>query len=99
MKNQNFLLVLILASLIVFPFYCQALTLDSIATKIQTALTSVGAIICIIMVIWGGIMMAMGNGAPEKISTARQIILWACVGAVIIASADGLIELVKKWGG
>jgi len=46
-----------------------------------------------IMIIVAGFYFITADGEPEKINTAKKIILWALIGFLIVLSAKGLISL------
>lgn len=48
-----------------------------------------------IIIIVAGYYFITAMGQPEKINTAKKIILWALIGLVVIMSAKGLIMLFK----
>lgn len=49
-----------------------------------------------IIIIVGGFYFLTAAGDPEKINTAKKIILWALIGLLIIISAKGLITLFRE---
>lgn len=49
-----------------------------------------------IMIIVAGFYFVTAAGDPEKINTAKKMILWTLVGLLIILSAGGLITFIKK---
>ena len=46
-----------------------------------------------IMIIVAGFYFITAEGDPEKVKTAKQIILWTLVGLLVIIGAKGLIAL------
>ena len=53
------------------------------------------AIVPIIIIIAGFLFLTSG-GDPEKVQTAKKMILYACIGLVIILLAKGIISLIKS---
>lgn len=49
-----------------------------------------------IMIIVAGFHFITAAGEPEKINTAKKIILWTLIGLIIVFSAKGLVELFGK---
>ncbi len=49
-----------------------------------------------IMIIVAGFYFVTAAGDPEKINTAKKMILWTLVGVLIILSAEGLITFIKE---
>ncbi|MCH7828698.1 hypothetical protein IH982_02395 [Patescibacteria group bacterium] len=48
-----------------------------------------------LMIVVAGIMFVTAGGSPERISTAKRILLWTAVGFVIILLAKGLIVVLR----
>ena len=46
-----------------------------------------------IMIIVAGFFFITAQGDPEKINTAKRIILWVLIGLIIVLCAKGLIKL------
>jgi len=49
-----------------------------------------------IMIIISGFYFITAMGEPEKIATAKKIIIWALIGLLVVFCAKGLIELFQK---
>lgn len=49
-----------------------------------------------IMIIVAGFYFITATGEPEKIQTAKKIILWTLIGLLIVICAKGLITLFKQ---
>jgi len=47
------------------------------------------------MIIVAGYYFVTAAGDPEKIQTAKRIILWTLIGLLVLFCATGLIELLK----
>lgn len=52
--------------------------------------------IAVIMIIVAGFHFVTAIGDPEKINTAKRIILWVLIGLLVILSAEALIEFFKQ---
>jgi len=48
-----------------------------------------------IMILVSGFYFVTATGDPEKIMTAKKIILWTLIGLLIVFSAKGLIKLFR----
>jgi phosphotransferase system glucose/maltose/N-acetylglucosamine-specific IIC component len=57
-------------------------------------LLRIGAIVAIIMVIYGGIEFITSQGNPDKAASARTIILNAIIGLVIAVTAATIITFI-----
>ena len=53
--------------------------------------------VAVIVIILAGIKMMISQGDPQKVAAARNTIVYAAVGFVVIAAA-GLIIRVAVWG-
>lgn len=50
----------------------------------------------VIAILIGAFMFTTGGGNPERIKTARKIIIWAVIGLAIIMLSRGIILLVDS---
>jgi hypothetical protein len=48
------------------------------------------------MIIIAGFMFMTAGGDPNKLATAKNIILWTAVGLFIVLFAKGLIAVISK---
>jgi hypothetical protein len=73
-------------------------TVDSIADKVRTTLTTVAGSIVFIGWIVAGILWLLSGGSPEKTGTAKKAIIACTIGTVlvILAGASGPITDVIK---
>lgn len=67
-----------------------------IVLAIIDMLLTVGGIIAIGYVIWGGIKFVMSQGNPESIKGARQTIMNALIGLVIAILASSFVTFVAR---
>lgn len=72
---------------------------DSIEELIDSLINTIFylsiAIVPVVIVI-GGFYYLISGGSPEKIRTAKNIILYAVIGFVIVALAKALISVIKS---
>ena len=52
--------------------------------------------IVVFFIIYGGFLLVVAQGEPEKIKTGRKAILWAVVGGVVILSARIIFYLIEN---
>jgi hypothetical protein len=64
-----------------------------IANVISVFLGVVGGIALIIFV-YGGFLMLISNGNPEKVKKGRDALMWATLGLAVIFGSYGLVQLV-----
>lgn len=67
--------------------------LDFISSSIRTVLGVLGAIL-LIMIIYGGFIYATAAGNEERITQARDTLIYAIIGIVIISAAWILSDFV-----
>jgi hypothetical protein len=65
-------------------------------TRVISVLSIVLAVIAFIVVIIAGIKFATSGGDPSKVASARNTIIYAAVGIVIAAMAQGIVNVVLQ---
>ncbi len=53
--------------------------------------------ICVIMVLWGGILMATSAGDPEKFGRGKKTLLYAAIGFMVILLAAGSAKSIQNF--
>ena len=56
-------------------------------------------VIVVLMIIISGYMFVTAGGSPEKVTTARNVLMYALIGLAVAVLAKGLIALVAKLAG
>ena len=69
--------------------------MTDIIDNILTILFNFALVLTPLMVVVAGIMFVTAGGSPERISTAKRILLWTAVGFMIILLARGLIAVIR----
>ena len=101
---MNKLKYLIISSLCLMPLFVQAqVTLTNplgesdvrviIARVIQGALGIVGSL-ALVMVIYGGFLWMTAMGHQAQVDKGKQVLIWATLGIVVIASAYVLTNAI-----
>jgi hypothetical protein len=67
---------------------------NGVLVKVTRLIATIAGVIAVIIMITGGIMYITSNGDPGKITTAKNTLIYAAVGLVIIALAQTLIVFV-----
>ncbi|OGY41259.1 MAG: hypothetical protein A2Y67_02265 [Candidatus Buchananbacteria bacterium RBG_13_39_9] len=67
-----------------------------VANVINAMLGLVGAIF-FILIIYGGFMWMISRGEDDKVKKARNIIVYAVIGLIIVAAAYAITSLVAGW--
>jgi hypothetical protein len=62
-------------------------------TVINIVSTVVGAI-AVVMIVWGGFKYITAGGDSGKIASAKSTLIYAVVGLVIVALAQGIVRFV-----
>ncbi len=68
---------------------------EQLALQILGYLEKVAVSVCIIMFFWGAFVMLTATGDPEKIKTARKVLIYAAVGLAVILLASSMPSLIK----
>lgn len=70
-------------------------TFDELLTKIITFLFWIAAPIASLMIIIAAFVLLTGGGDPKKVNQAKNMIIWALVGFIIIFLSLALINFLK----
>jgi len=73
----------------------QTENLTDIVDNILNLLFNFALVLTPLMVVVAGVMFVTAGGDPNRISTAKRILLWTAVGFVIILLAKGLIAVLR----
>ena len=65
-----------------------------VLVKVTRLVATISGVIAILIMITGGIMYMLSNGEAQKITTAKNTLIYAAVGLVIIAISQTLIVFV-----
>ena len=71
-------------------------SLDSLIQKIVNILSVVVGIVAVIMIIVGGFRYVTSGGKQESVTSAKNTILYAIIGLVIVALAQIIVHFVLK---
>ena len=91
MKTQKILKTLFFLGIFIsLPFLANAAGVESINNvlyKVVDTILLVLVAICTLMILFGGVVMLVSQGEPEKVKSGRQTILWAIIGLVVAGLA------------
>lgn len=73
-------------------------TLNNAGSTIIDLLLSAAFILAIIYLVWSGIQYISSAGSPEKVKTARQGLINAVIGIIIITCTYGVVFFATKVG-
>jgi hypothetical protein len=52
--------------------------------------------VVVIMILWAGYQFIVSGGSPDKVTKARQTILWTVVGYGILLLASGITAIIQQ---
>jgi hypothetical protein len=70
------------------------LSSGGVLNKATNIITAIAGFIAVVMIIVSGLQMVTSSGNPEKISSARNTIIYSSVGLVVIALARLIILFI-----
>ena len=71
-----------------------------VATNIINLLTQVALSLAVLMMVWGGIQLAIAGGSEEKVAEGKKTLTQAVIGlAIVLASWLIINELLKLLAG
>lgn len=68
---------------------------DIALTLLATFLGLVG-LIAVCMIVYGGVLILLSGGNPEKVKHGRDTLIWAIIGSIIIFSALGIVLYIDS---
>lgn len=69
---------------------------QDILNRVIDGLLILATPVVVIMILWAGYQFIVSGGSPDKITKARQTILWAAVGYGILLLARGITFIVQQ---
>ena len=66
---------------------------NGVLYRASILISVIGGSVAVIIVLIGGMMYILSNGDQQKIQTAKDTILYAVIGLVVIALAETIIAL------
>ncbi len=85
-----------LAETITFENPLTASTFEELIENLIDFIFWVAVVIVPLMIIVAGFYFLTAAGNPDKVRTAKSIILWTIVGFVIVLLAKGIVSMVKE---
>lgn len=74
----------------------QANSFEELIGKIIDFLVKVGIIIAPIFIIFAGFLFLTAGGDPNKLNTAKNLILWTLIGIAILLVGKGFISIIEQ---
>ena len=70
--------------------------LTDVITTVVNVISIVVGVIAVIMIIWGGMKYITSGGESNKITSAKNTIIYALIGLVIVALAQFIVRFVLE---
>ncbi len=70
-------------------------TFYDLMRAIATFIFNLAIPLTVIVIIIAGFNFMFSEGDPTKVSRAKQLLLWAVIGFLVIAISGGLMEIIK----
>jgi len=71
-------------------------TVPKIIGRVVSTLLGLSGVVGMVMFIYGGFMWMTSAGNQEKITKAKNIVIWSVIGLVIVFSAYALVNFVLE---
>ncbi|MDP2741108.1 MAG: hypothetical protein Q8O66_00250 [bacterium] len=68
-----------------------------IKALVTGSIYTIGGLAVAVMLLASGVMFVTAGGSPEKVATARNTLLFAVVGGVVLVLALSIWGIVKGW--
>jgi uncharacterized membrane protein YuzA (DUF378 family) len=69
---------------------------SSLITKIVNIFSAIVGIAAVIMIIWGGFKYITSGGDSGKVTSAKNTIIYAIIGLIIVALAQFIVKFVLQ---
>lgn len=69
---------------------------DGLATNITQLITVIAGVVSIVVIILGGIKYITSTGDPQKINSAKNTILYACIGLVVSLLSQAVVSFILR---
>lgn len=73
--------------------------LTNIITTVVNIISIIVGVIAVIMIIWGGMKYITSGGESGKITSAKNTIIYALIGLVVVALAQFIVRFVLQKAG
>jgi hypothetical protein len=71
-------------------------SLEGLLEDIIAIFIRIGTLVIITMIIYIGFLFVAAQGAPEKISNARNMLLWTLIGGLILLGAQAIATGIRE---
>lgn len=70
---------------------------DSIIPKIANIAAAIGGVIAVVIIMMSGLTLITSTGDSAKITQARNSVIYACVGIVVIIAARVIVGFIMRY--
>jgi hypothetical protein len=74
----------------------QIIPLDQILSRITTWVLDFGILLCVLMIIWGGLNYVAAVGDEQRITAAKKTVHYAIWGILIIGCSYAILKSIDK---
>jgi len=74
-------------------------TLASVAEKVVNIFSWIVGIVAVAVIILGGFWFITSSGDPQKVTRAKNAIIYSIVGLIVVALAQIIVRFVVSWVG
>ena len=71
------------------------ITFMGLVEKLLTLLAQVGAVVCVLFLIYSGFLFVKAQGDPGKVTEAKSVFMWTVVGTAVLLGAAVIATLVR----
>lgn len=74
------------------PIFCEDAT--CLITQVVRYIFGIIAVIATLMFVWGGVMMITSHGNSDQIKRAKETLVWATIGVLIVLLSWAVVKFV-----
>lgn len=78
---------------------CTIGQIKTMGVRIYNYLTGFGAVLAVGAIVWGGFSYITAQGEPSQMAAAKQTIIYAIIGIVVLAASALVVNTVINWIG
>lgn len=96
MNKKALIFILLAITFIPFFDFVMAIDLETLLQNIINVFLMVASALVVILWVTTGLLFLFAQGDPQKLSTAKQALLWSVIGTVVILLANGALQMIKS---
>lgn len=71
-------------------------SIEELLSIVLRAVVQLGSILLVLALVWVGFLFVFAQGNPEKISSARQALMWTVIGGLLLLGAQGISLVLQQ---